>query len=191
MRQFSRPSPIDRLSLEARVVYSVFCAFMLLGYGTGVWFWLDDDLGLGAEGTRTYYLGEAAPAPVEAPSGDGPALELPEDLAPARPLRVEKPARVVIETFHFHLFSVSVCLMILAHLFMMCGVSRRLKMIVLIGGSLGTTLHLLVPVLVRFASPSLAFLMFPSALVMGVSWLFMTLWPLWEMWRAPMPAAAP
>jgi hypothetical protein len=31
MRVFARPTPLSRLSLEARLVYSAFCQFMLGG----------------------------------------------------------------------------------------------------------------------------------------------------------------
>jgi hypothetical protein len=39
------------------------------------------------------------------------------------------------------------------------------------------------PPLIRFASPSFAFLMFPSAVAMTASWLYMTASPVIQMWR--------
>jgi hypothetical protein len=189
VRAFAKPTPIGRLSPEARVVYSVFCVFMLVGYFTSVWFYLDDDLGVGAQGAQTYYLGEQTPAPAAPVVDDGgpaldlPGMDLPEALPTTTQLRLEKPARQIMETFHFHLFSVSVCLLILGHIFMMCGLGRGLKNSILIIGSLATLLHILVPPLIRFTSPHFAALMFPSALIMGLTWLVMTAWPLWEMWR--------
>ena len=51
--------------------------------------------------------------------------------------------------------------------------------------SLATLVHLAMPPLIRLASPSFAAGMFPSAIVMGTTWLFMTLWPIGEMWRRP------
>ncbi len=198
MRVFAKPTPIARLSFEARVVYSVFCVFLLVGYATSVWFYLDDDLGAAPAGAARYYLGEQTPPPSPAPDpaaseADGPLLDLPEAGSPAvvteaTALRLQKPPRQIMETFHFHLFSVSVCLLILGHLFMMCGLSTRLKSGVLVVGSLATLLHLLAPPLIRFASPAFSGLMFPTALGMGLTWLAMTAWPLWEMWR---PAAGP
>lgn len=201
MRVFARPTAMERLSLEARVVYTSFCLFLLAGYATSVWFYLDDGLGVTPTSTARYYLGEPAgeaAAPMAPPAGDpaaddGPALELPEETAaapaPKAGLRFEKPARQIVETFHFHLFSVSVCLLILGHLFMMCGLSRGLKIGVLATGSIATFLHLLVPPLVRFGGPGAAFLMFPSALLMGLTWLLMTVWPVWDMWRGVFKSA--
>src|SRR5690348_5792920 len=124
MRVFARPTPLSRISLEARLVYSAFCLFMLLGYATSAWFYLDDHLGVSAEATRAYYLGAADAPP---PAAQGPAVDLPgEETGPAEgaaAMQFAKSPRQVMETFHFHLFSVSVCLLIVAHLFMMCALS--------------------------------------------------------------------
>jgi hypothetical protein len=200
MRYFSRPIGIERLSLEARLLYSAFCLFMLIGGGTSVWFYADDQLGTAPSDAVRYYLGDSAVegGAEKADADDGPALDMPDlpDMpglegaaaaasgAPAgEGMRFEKPARQVMETFHFHLFTVPICLLIIGHLFMMCALSLRLKAGTIVLASAATLLHLLAPPLVRFASPGFAFLVFPSALLMGLSWAFMTLWPLWEMWR--------
>jgi hypothetical protein len=189
MRTFARSTPIDRLSLEARVVYTLFCLFLLIGYATSAWFYADDELGAAPASAARYYLGEAeAATPAPAPSEDGPALDLPEEAPAATSLRIAKPARQVMETFHFHLFSVSVCLLILGHLFMMCRLSVRTKSTLLVVAGVSTLLHLLAPPLIRFVGPGFAALMFPSAVLMGLSWLVLTVWPVWEMWR-PVPAA--
>lgn len=214
MRQFARPTPLERLSLEARIIYTVFAVFMLLGYGSSVWLYVDDELDLGAERARIYYLGETEPPAAAEPAAgdddgpaldlpgddDGPALELPGDddpaladtaAVPSTGLRFEKPARQVVETFHFHLFSMSVCYVIIAHLFMMGGLSRRTKVGLITAGGLATLVHVLTPVLIRFASPSFAGLMGPSAVLLGLTWLLMTVHPVWEMWRLPLPAPKP
>lgn len=202
MRQFARPTPLERLSLEARIIYTAFALFMLLGYASSLWLYVDDEMDLGAERARTYYLG--APSPAESPPAEGgPALELPGhdgpeldldgviDAAtpPAQPgLRFEKPARQVIETFHFHLFSMSVCYVILAHIFMMGSWSRRARVSIIVVSGATTLIHVLTPVLIRFVSGAFAGLMGPSALLLGLTWLVMTLQPVWEMWRLPLPA---
>ena len=51
--------------------------------------------------------------------------------------------------------------------------------------TIATLIHLVVPPLIRFSSPAFAPLMFPSALVMALGWIAMTLWPVVEMWRLP------
>jgi hypothetical protein len=190
MRPFARPVGIGRLSLEARVLYSAFCVFILIGGFSSLWFYVDDELGVVPDDAARYYLGDTQEAPPPT-SDDGPALDLgdlgdlgaADEPAAAGTMRFEKPARQVMETFHFHLFSVPVVLLIIGHLFMMCGWSMRRKTGILVTASVTTLLHLLAPPLIRFVSPHFAALVFPTAVLMLLSWTLMTAWPLWEMWR--------
>ncbi len=195
MRPFARPTPLQRLSLEARLIYTAFSLFMLLGYASSVWLYADDAMGLGPEGARTYYLGEkpAQPDGADSEASDGPELDLDglmEDTAPDAHagMRFEKPARQVVETFHFHLFSMSVCYVIIAHIFMMGSWSRRLRVGLIVVSGVATLVHVLAPVLIRFVSDAMAGLMGPSAVLLGLTWLIMTLQPVWEMWRLPLPS---
>ncbi|MCA9555530.1 MAG: hypothetical protein KC933_36210 [Myxococcales bacterium] len=200
MRPFARPFPLERLSLEARIIYTLFAGFMILGYVSSGWLYLDDDLDLGAERARVYYLGQpapTAPAPAAAPADDdGPDLDLPDEAALERApephaaggMRFEKPARQVMETFHFHLFSMSVCWVIIAHIFMMGGAARGPKLALIGISGVATVVHLLTPVLIRFASPDFAFLMGPGAALMALTWTWMTVQPVYEMWRVPLPS---
>lgn len=200
MRAFARPMGIDRLSLEARVLYTAFCLFLLLGLASSAWLYLDDGLGLSSGAVTRYYLGDDAHPPTSAPppspATSGPALDLPDevlDVAAGDGMRLEKPARQVMETFHFHLFSVPVCLLIVGHLFMMCGLSTRKKVTLLVLASVFTLLHLVGPLLVRFGSPAFSPLFVVSALGMTMLWAVLLVWPLVEMWwpRRTSPVAAP
>ncbi len=190
MRQFARPFPITRLSLEARVLYTGFLLFLVLGFVSSVWLYADSFGGLSGQSTAEYYRGGAtavAPAPPAEAEG-GPALELPEETAAAAPMRLEKPARQVMETFHFHLFTVPVVLLIVGHLFMLTALSTRLKVGIITVASVATFVHLLAPLLVRFVGPQWGWLMPVSVVGASVGWLPMLVWPLWEMWR-PAPAS--
>ena len=195
MRVFARPSGLDRLSLEARVVYSGFCVFLLLGYITSVWLYHSDALGISPDAATAYYLGSGDESPAWRPKDGGragPSVSLPaagpaagaDAGAPlqARALRLAKPPRQVMETFHFHLFSVATVLLVISHLFMMCSLSRRLKAGMVAIGFAVTFVHLITPPLIRFAGAPFASLMFPSALAMAATWFVMTAWPLVEMW---------
>jgi hypothetical protein len=199
VRQYARPFPITRLSLEARVLYTGFLLFLVLGFVSSVWLYADSFGGLSGRSTAEYYRGGAAPSEpgpgVEAAGGpalelppDGPALELPGETAAAVPMRLEKPARQVMETFHFHLFTVPVVLLIVGHLFMLTALSTRLKVGVIAVASVATFVHLLAPLLVRFVGPQWGWLMPVSVVGAAVGWLPMLVWPLWEMWR-PVPAS--
>src|SRR5688572_28301770 len=107
MRVFAKPTSLERLSLEARIVYTGFALFLLIGYATSAWLYFDDDLGVSPASVERYYLGETA-TPAQETSG---AIEVPEELTTTG-LRLAKPPRQIVETFHFHMFSVPVCLLI-------------------------------------------------------------------------------
>jgi hypothetical protein len=189
VRQFARPFPITRLSLEARVLYTGFLLFLVLGFASSVWLYADSFGALSARSAAEYYRGGAAPAPPADEAG-GPALELPDEAVAPEPLRLEKPARQVMETFHFHLFTVPVVLLIVGHLFMLTSLSVRLKVGVIAFASVATFVHLLAPLLVRFSGPGWGALMPVSVVGAALGWLPMLLWPLWEMWRPSRAAEA-
>ncbi len=197
MRQYARPFPITRLSLEARVLYTGFLLFLVLGFASSVWLYADSFGSLSGRSATEYYRGgsvEHTPAPAEEAGGpaldlpsDGPALELPGETAAVAPMRLEKPARQVMETFHFHLFTVPMVLLVVGHLFMLTALSTRLKVGIIAVSSVATFVHLLAPLLVRFVGPQWGWLMPVSVVGAAVGWLPMLLWPLWEMWK-PMTA---
>lgn len=179
MRQFARPFPLERLSLEARVLYTAFLLFLAAGIFSSVWLYADSFGDLSGKAAERYYLGEAAEAaPLEE---GGPALDLPGEEAPEG-LALEKSSRQVMETFHFHLFTVPVVLLIVGHLFMLSALAVRLKVAVIAVASVATFVHLLAPLLVRFGGAGWAWLMPASVIAAALGWLPMVLWPLWEMW---------
>ncbi len=188
MRQYARSFPISRLSLEARVLYTGFLLFLVLGFVSSVWLYADSFGGLSGRSPAEYYRGSAAGAAPGADTAGGPELELPGETEAAAPMRLEKPARQVMETFHFHLFTVPVVLLIVGHLFMLTALSTRLKVGVITVASVATFAHLLAPLLVRFGGPQWGWLLPVSVVGAAVGWLPMLVWPLWEMWR-PVPAA--
>jgi hypothetical protein len=190
VRQFARPFPITRLSLEARVLYTGFLLFLLLGMISSVWLYQDSFGGLSGQSAAEYYRGSTAPAqapPAKEGQGAGPALELPGEAADTAPMRLEKPARQVMETFHFHLFTVPVVLLIVGHLFMLTSLATRVKVGIIILATVATFVHLLAPLLVRFVSPGWGWLMPVSVVAAALGWLPLLVWPLWELWR-PIPA---
>lgn len=186
MRQFVRPMGMERLSLEARVLYSAFCVFVIIGLATSAWLYSDSELGASPASARRYYVGDTTTAAAERTPSAGPALELPAD-AEVTPLHVAKSPRQLLETLHFHIFSMPIVLLILGHLFMMCELSLGAKTSILVLASAATLVHVLAPPLIGLVHPGFAVLVFPSALTMAVTWLALALWPLIEMWRKPQP----
>lgn len=151
------------------MLYSAFLVFVLVGVGSSVWLYRDDGLSFGSDDVVRYFYGDEAPG-LPAP-------------APDAAMRMEKPARQVVETLHFHAFTMPVVLLIVGHLFMMCALSTSRKIAVLLTASTATLLHLLLPPLVRFSSTGFAALFAPSAIVMSAAWVVLLVWPLVEMWR--------
>jgi hypothetical protein len=201
MRAFARPFPLQQLSLEASVLYAGFCVFLLFGVWTSAWLAHDDGFGTDSATVVRYYRGDDAttttltttPSTTTAPvATDGPAIALPDEVVnddAKAALHVEKSARQVMETFHFHSFTMPVVLLIVGHIFMMCAVSLRKKVVVLVVASLSTLLHLLLPVVVRFGGAGVAHvgaaLFVPTAVLMLLTWTLMLVRPLVELARRP------
>jgi len=172
MRLFRRPGAIEQLSLEARVLYTGFAVLQLAGFAGAAWLYADAGLGRSGDAAARRYLGD--------PESPGPAPVATE-------LRFAQSPRQLLETFHFHIFSIPVVLLIVAHLFMLCGLSAVFKAWVIGLATTATLVHVVTPLGIRLVDPGFGLLMFPSALAMGVTYLVMTLWPVYEMWRAPLP----
>jgi len=123
MRQFvSSGFRIWNLGLEAKLLYTAFALFALAAYVVSV-LYARDLSGLSTSSARAYYAGGAIAEPAR-PSG--PALELPEEAA--RPVREPISYRHLLEVTHFHLFTVPVFLLIVAHLFMLTGLAPPVRM---------------------------------------------------------------
>ncbi len=181
MRDFTRPSGrLRALSFSARLVYSVFVVFTVVGLGlTG---WLASELvGADASKTRSYYAGERGEPTVDvAPTAGGPALELPDDESASRPEPM--PRRKLLEVTHFHLFSMPVYLLILSHIFMLSRLGERQKAAWIGLGSLATAAHIAAPWLAASGSPGSTAMHATSGAALGASYLVMSVVPLWEMW---------
>lgn len=181
MRIFAGRGQLASLPLEARVLYTVFSLFLLVGYGSSVWLY-SDGIGFSNDSTARWYRGDAAPP--DAPEGEGgPAVELPEDTAPVLAIAVEKPARQLAETFHFHLFTVPIVLLIVGHLFMLARLPQGFKVAVIVLTSVATMAHLFAPLIVRFGAARWAWLMPATGLPMAAGFIYMTAHPVYEMWR--------
>ncbi|HKP59436.1 MAG TPA: hypothetical protein VJV78_22085 [Polyangiales bacterium] len=186
MKDFARASGrLRQLPLLARVTYSIFIAFTLLALVESAW--LGADM-LGADLTHfdEYYAGApAAPhdqpsAPAATPSG-GPSIELPSDM-PAAAASEPIPLRKLLEVTHFHLFSMPVYLMILSHLFMLCGWSNRAKLSWIAVGTLAVAAHMAAPWLARGGGAAARAFYAGSGALLGISFGLMGALPLFAMW---------
>jgi hypothetical protein len=173
LRQFASSGfRIWNLSREAKLVYTGFCVFALLAIAVSILFY--EDL-VGGGGVKAYYAGEMA-APSESATG-GPKMELP----PQERLTVAVTYRKLLEVTHFHLFTVPVFLLIIAHLFMLTGAPGKTWWIA--GGWLSSLVHLAAPWLIRYQSASWSVLYPLSGAAMTLTLTVMTGWPIIAMWR--------
>jgi hypothetical protein len=186
MKDFVRSSGrLRNLPLPARLTYSVFLVFTLVALAFTAWLGAEM-VGADLSGVDAYYAGAAPPpaASLVAAEGGGPALDMPDDVLPARaPDADAMPLRKLLEVTHFHLFSMPVYLMILAHLFMLSrwGTSAKVTWIAL--ATLAVVLHLVAPWIARsHVNGARAFYAFSGGLLM-VTFLVLALVPLYEMWR--------
>jgi hypothetical protein len=190
MKDFVRGSGrLRQLPFTARLTYSVFLAFTLIALGFTAWLGADM-LGTDLSGIGSYYAGEraAAAVPVVAPAaeGGGPALDLPSDVLPAV-IDEAMPRRKLLEVTHFHLFSMPVYLMILAHLFMLSRLAARTKNVWIAVATLSVALHIAAPWYARSgAAGSKTFYALSGASLM-LSFLVLALVPLVEMWLPTSP----
>ncbi|MGB8329423.1 MAG: hypothetical protein WCE62_04795 [Polyangiales bacterium] len=181
MQDFTRPAGrLRALPLGARGVYTVFLLFTLFGVGLTLLL-THDMVGIDLRGTRAYYGGE--PAPVEELTRDGgPALVLPPDgqtLAAFEPM----PRRKLLEITHFHLFSMPVYLLILSHMYMLSRSRKKAKAAWIAMGSLGTLLHMAAPWLLAYGCAGAVAAYATSGVMMLLSYVVMSVVPLWEMWQ--------
>jgi hypothetical protein len=161
-------------------VYTVFLVFTLIGLAVTLWL-THDMVGIDLAGADEYYGGEMAPTEDAEPEG-GPALVLPpegEALAAFEPM----PRRKLLEVTHFHLFSMPVYLLILSHIYMLSRSRRKAKAVWIAAGSFGTLLHIAAPWLVAHGCAGAVATYAGSGALMLVSYLVMSVVPLWEMWQ--------
>jgi hypothetical protein len=182
MKDFSRPrGRLGALPLAARAVYSIFLVLTLLGLGLTAWLTQDmvgEDLGRLSE----YYAGTSTASAERPPSRGGPHMELPPE-AELVPVAEPIPLRKLLEVTHFHLFSMPVYLMILSHLFLLSTLTTRAKITWIAVATLATTGHIAAPWVARAAPTGSAAFCATSGGLLALSFIVMSLVPLWEMWR--------
>jgi hypothetical protein len=181
MQDFTRPSGrLRALPFAARAVYTIFLAFTLVGLALTLVL-THDMVGLDLSGAAQYYGGEK-PREEEPALDGGPALVIPpdgEELAVFEPM----PRRKLLEITHFHLFSMPVYLLILSHMYMLSRARKKSKAVWITLGSLGTLLHVAAPWLVAARCVTSVGVYAVSGSFMLLSYTWMSVVPLWEMWR--------
>lgn len=191
MRQFASSGfRIWNLSREAKLIYTGFGLFSIAAIVVSMMFY-EDLVGPASAGVAGYYAGAARASHAgAAATGGGPKIELPDEAAPSsEQLTVAVTYRKLLEVTHFHLFTVPVFLLIIAHLFMLTGLSSTAKTVWIAAGWLSAFVHLLAPWLIRYGGAAWSITYPTSGAVMGVALSVMTIYPVVVMWL-PRPRAA-
>ncbi|WP_437302063.1 hypothetical protein [Sorangium sp. So ce388] len=190
MRDFSAAAGrLRSLSLGAKLLYTAFTVASLIGLLVS---WRLYGAMVQDAGSAGYYAGAPAiappPAPTQAPAAaDGPALDLgPELELPAtqeapRVLVEQISERKLLEVTHFHLFSVPVYVLILAHLWLLARLPSWLHTAGVVAAVAASGLHIAAPWLIRGA-PGAAALMPVSGVAMLLSLGAMAVVSTVDMW---------
>ncbi len=198
MRQFAHKGfRIEQLSTEAKLLYSAFLFFSLAAMVVSVLYYgaLTDNRPY--EGAREYYAGEQVSAagnqeqnalPDDGADSEGPVMELPDELladeeVPRGPLIVTMSYRKLLEVTHFHLFTIPIFLLVIAHIFMLCAIRPSLKFGIIVSGIVSSALHMAAPWIIYAGGAGWAFLMPVTGTWMTLSILTLTIWPALAMWR--------
>lgn len=176
------------LSVAAKLVYTIFLLFVLLGIWSSVEIY-DTRLGgtaaAGAQGAVAERYGQ--PVAPSQPGDGGPDLELPPpDGAVVATAGADEPqgdARWgwILDVFHQHLFSICVVWLVLAHLFMLSRLHPAITGAVVITSGIVTLLHVLAPLII-YQTGAVLWLMPVTGVGMAATWLMMTLWTALAMW---------
>jgi hypothetical protein len=184
VRQFASSGfRIWNLSREAKLIYTGFGLFSLAAIVVSMMFY-EDLVGPKTAGVAGYYAGAShKSAPPAATATGGPQIELPDEPATtSEQLTVAVTYRKLLEVTHFHLFTVPVFLLIIAHLFMLTGLSSTAKTAWIAAGWLSAFVHLLAPWLIRYGGKAWSFTYPTSGALMGLALTVMTAYPMIVMW---------
>ncbi len=186
MRDFQAaiPGRLRNVSLGSKMLYTAFTLATLVALLVS---WQLYGAAVGEEGAAAYYAGEPVAAQKATPKSDGPVLDLPEEVVRPRPITMQIPARKLLEVTHFHLFTIPVYVLIIAHLFLLAKIPVRIQLTGTALAVVTSGLHIAAPWIVR-GSPGMVFLMPVSGVAMLVTLGFMALVATVDMW---MPSSSP
>ncbi len=181
------PGRLRAVSLGSKLLYTAFAVAALAGLLVS---WKLYGAAVGDAGPAVYYSGaEVQRAPEKSNPGDGPAIELADESKPSRPITAQMPERKLLEVTHFHLFTIPVYVLILAHLWLLTKLPVWLQHTGVVLAVVTSALHIAAPWLVR-ASPGAAVLMPISGLSMLLTLGAMALISTIDMWLPQPPVAA-
>ena len=155
MQNFMQKYTLSSASQGIKIITTIFLLFMLLGIATNLLISYAKT-GWSYSGLIEYYRGVESGYP--------------------------KTYLELLETTHFHIFSMPVVFLILAHVFLMSSWSYRLKIMVIIISFLAMLAETCSPWLITYVSPEFGVLMIFSGIILAISLLIYIFVPIYEMW---------
>ena len=152
---------LARTSLETKIAYSGFLGLMLPGIASMVA--LSVRVGLTPHAIAAYYRG-----------GDG-ELSFPKEFGQ------------LMETAHFHIFSLPIVLLVLTHLLFATGCPPRLRLVISVASFLGAILEIGSPFAVRYWSADFAITVLIGWILLSAGMLAAVLFSLWALWVPDAP----
>jgi hypothetical protein len=165
MRNFNQRFKLRDSDRHIRLLYTLFLLLMLAGFLFS-FFWAHSMTGLSPSGIADHYRGS--------------------DATFGEPMSFRELAEVT----HFHLFTMPVVFLILAHVMYLTSASHALKAVMTWSGFSGVILDLISPWLISYVSPVFVLTMLTGDMLMMLSFLIMMAIPLYEMWILQQPLMA-
>jgi hypothetical protein len=186
--QAALPGRLRALTTGSKLLYTAFAIAALTGLLVS---WKLYGAAVGDAGPAAYYAGAPVAAHADAPpKSGGPAIDLPNDDPKPAPMVVQMPERKLLEVTHFHLFTIPLYVLVLAHLWLLAKIPVWLQHTGVVLAIATSGLHIAGPWLVR-NSPGLAFLMPVSGAAMLLTLGSMAVAVAVDMWLPQPPAPAP
>jgi hypothetical protein len=152
----TREYRLSQLPFGARLFYSLFLGMVFLGLLTCLGFAFRKS-GISNEALAEYYRSDGA--------GDG-----------------GKSFLELLETAHFHLFSMPIFFLVLGHIFFLSSLAERTKLAVILAAFAALLAEIALPWLIVYHSRSWAWLEHPTRITLAGTFLVFIAVPLREMW---------
>lgn len=165
MKNFNQRFKLRDSDRHIRLLYTLFLVLMLIGFLFS-FFWAHSMTGLSPQGIADHYRGS--------------------DATFGEPMSFRELAEVT----HFHLFTMPVVFMILAHVLYLTNANSSLKAWTTWLSFAGVGLDLISPWLITYVSPVFVLTMLTGDTLMMATFLVMMVIPLYEMWVLQQPLMA-
>jgi hypothetical protein len=190
--QAAIPGRLRAVSLGSKMLYTAFALAAVIGLFVS---WRLYGAAVSDAGPAAYYAGAevaAAPAKIDAsarPASGGPSIDLAPEPEKPRVMVVQMSERKLLEVTHFHLFTIPIYVLVLAHLWLLAKLPLWLQHAGVVAAVLTSGLHIAAPWLVRGSAGASA-LMPISGVAMLLTLGGMAVVTTIDMWL-PQPAPPP